>query len=192
MDHNIGFLVLVNSRDRFTHSDMQVSIRLADLLSIAIRNEETLNALRKSEERFEVAATSALTGLWDWPDVTAEELWWSPRCYEMLEIEPDTKATFQGFTRLIHPDDQGEVIRRINRYLNHETVSDNGPELILDFRIRKGRSSYLWIRFSAKAIWNDDDIAVRMSGAMQDITSQKNLNQHCCSPTKTKKSFLII
>ena len=45
-------------------------------------------ALRESEERFHLAARGANDGIWDWPDVDADDLWLSSRYFELLGYEP--------------------------------------------------------------------------------------------------------
>ena len=50
--------------------------------------------LRESEERYSRAISGTNDGLWDWPDTSSDETWWSPRlysnsCVEVKSRKPD-------------------------------------------------------------------------------------------------------
>jgi two-component system CheB/CheR fusion protein len=46
------------------------------------------------------------TGFWQWPNVDEDEMWWSPRCYQLLGLsEGDLPPQFSSWRKLIHEDD---------------------------------------------------------------------------------------
>ena len=44
-------------------------------------------------------------GTWEWPDVRREEMWWSPTCYKLVGIPPETPAKFSLWKDMVHPED---------------------------------------------------------------------------------------
>ncbi len=64
-------------------------------------------ALRESEQRLRLATQTGKLGVWDW-DVVTNRISWSDSLYAIHGVRPDQfDGTVEGFTALIHPEDQG-------------------------------------------------------------------------------------
>jgi two-component system, NarL family, sensor histidine kinase UhpB len=125
-------------------------------------------ALRRSEERFQLAAAGTNDGIWDW-DVATNDVYYSPRLKECLGFEaadefapsPDT------FWSLMHPDDL-EVIRdAVQRHLEDRVPYE------AEYRVRTRTGEYRWFRARAQAVWNDQGAPMRMAGSISDIHERK-------------------
>lgn len=83
---------------------------VVSLLDITARIEWDAK-LKEVNQRFERAIVATRDGIWDWPDTSRGEMWWSPACYEILGYEVgEIPALYSTWMQLVHPDDQ-ELIR---------------------------------------------------------------------------------
>ncbi|RME49344.1 MAG: diguanylate cyclase, partial [Deltaproteobacteria bacterium] len=125
-------------------------------------------ALRRSEERYALAAMGAKDGLWDW-DLPANKIYVSPRWNVMVgnaEVEGvlDREAWF-GF---VHPEDRAPLRRKIAR-----RISENARHIENEHRILH-RSGYpIWVHFRGLIVRDSEGRTVRMVGSQTDITERK-------------------
>lgn len=125
-------------------------------------------ALRKSEERFQLAMKGSNDGLWDW-DVAAEYVYYSPRWKSMLGYEEhELSPTFEAWDTLLHPDDREAAVQRTNAFL----VGGVGT-FESEFRMRHKAGGYRDILARAFAIRDEQGVVIRMVGTHQDITERK-------------------
>jgi len=130
-------------------------------------------ALRESEERFHLAARGANDGIWDWPDVHADDLWLSSRYFELLGYEPGSfrpcGAIFNK--EIVHPDDLQRNLDAVARHLQDEAPYD------VEIRLRTKNGEYRWFRMRGQATFTPDGRPVRMAGSMQDVHARKQAEQ---------------
>ena len=112
-----------------------VVLTLIDISSLVAAQADVL----RERERFERVISANRDGIWDWPDVKQDEMWWSPRCYELLGYEPDEfPPRYSEWLHLIHPEDQ-ELVRQTSV----PTQSKCYVELHRDFEYRMRHKSML-------------------------------------------------
>jgi PAS domain S-box-containing protein len=130
-------------------------------------------ALKESEERFEMAMRGSSDGFWDWPDVTdTSYVWWSPRLFELIGYEPgEIRPSFSFWLESIHPDDQELASKAVQ-----ESLSRNAP-FDVQYRLRTKSGSYRWFRARGVVLRDDDGQPRRMSGSLVDITETKRLQE---------------
>jgi two-component system sensor histidine kinase UhpB len=125
------------------------------------------DALRQSEQRFNLAASGASDGLWDW-DILTDKVWRSPRFYELLGYEEgEIEATYAMFLELLHPQDKDETLEAVRAHLEDRVSYD------VEIRLRTKSGGYRWFRSRAQALWDETGKPVRMAGSIQDITDRK-------------------
>ncbi len=126
-------------------------------------------ALRKSEERFELAMKGSNDGLWDWL-ITEDQLFLTARWKEMLGYEDDElDNTIQQWQALIHPDDKDEMLAHIQAYLRKERTSYEHT-----YQMQHKNGSYVWILDRGIAVWDEKTgKPYRMVGTHMDLTEQK-------------------
>ena len=131
------------------------------------RSNALENALRTSEERFNLAVTGSNDGLWDW-NVLTGELYFSPRCRELVGYsEQEMENTSAGFVALLHPDDRDPTRTSTSAHLRYNAPFD------VEFRCRCKSGEYRWFRARGRSVRNDSGWAVRMAGSVTDITDRK-------------------
>jgi PAS domain S-box-containing protein len=132
-------------------------------------------ALRKSEERLELALSGADLALWDWNLTTNQifvnEQWATILGYQISEIDAD----FEHWINAIHPDDVALVTRRLNDHLSGKaSICD------VEYQIRAKHGRWKWIHSRGKVVERDaSGVPVRIAGTHRDITDRKRAENEC-------------
>ena len=121
-------------------------------------------ALRKTQEAFDLAVRGSSDGLWDWPDLTQDKRWWSPRIFELLGYEDgEIELTYAEFLGLMLSEDRERVARAMEAHL------EEGVPYDVEHRLRTKSGEYRWFRGRGHALRTDDGRPTRMSGSVSDI-----------------------
>ncbi len=141
---------------------------VGEIITSALQRLEAEQALRQSEERYELAVRGSMDGLFDW-NILTNEVYYSPRWKEQLGYsEHELPNHLFTFSEHLHPDDAESTWSRIKAHLEKRDRYDT------EFRLRTKLGDYRWFRSRAQAIWDDDAKPVRLAGSNTDITEQKN------------------
>ena len=104
---SLSIAVLVKGLETSLVSEIRTS---EELEREAQERKRVQEALKKSEERFELAVKGSNDGLWDWPCIVDDRQWWSPKLYELIGIEKqEGVACFSTYLELSHPDDRATL-----------------------------------------------------------------------------------
>jgi PAS domain S-box-containing protein len=134
----------------------------------AIARREAETALRRSEERFQLAMQGSNDGLWDW-NLRTNEVYFSPRWKAMLGYAEDELANyFTTITDLIHPDDRERKTQLISEFLNGRV-----PRFEIEFRMHHKDGQVVYILSRAMLIRDEAGAPVRLVGTQVDITERK-------------------
>jgi diguanylate cyclase (GGDEF)-like protein/PAS domain S-box-containing protein len=150
--------------EQFIHYIPQSNLIRCYLVDITQR-KHTESILRKSEERYAVAARAANDGLWDW-DLTSNTIYLSSRWKAMIgydELELSDQLN-EWFDRL-HPEDVDRVKIDLNRHMKGCT-----SHFEAEFRLRHRSGDYRWFRSRGMTVFDPDGVAYRMVGSQTDIT----------------------
>jgi PAS domain-containing protein len=118
-------------------------IRWAGSLSDIDAEKRTEEALRRSEERYQLAVAGANEGLWDW-DLASDSLFLSARAQELLWLEPgEPQRPRREWIALsqYHPDDQPVVRAALAAHLRGRTQSFK-----VEFRLMHHSGEFRWYR----------------------------------------------
>jgi diguanylate cyclase (GGDEF)-like protein/PAS domain S-box-containing protein len=165
-----GSTLPFESRRRVMRSgDSWIIVATARDIRERIAQEE---ALRKSNERFDMAVRATNDVIWDWNLVT-DEIWWNENFtkvfgYPRETLEPSVKSWYEG----IHPDDQGRVIAGI-----HRLIGSGGENWSDEYRFRRQDGSVVHVFDRGHVIRDEEGRALRMIGAMADISSRKQAEE---------------
>lgn len=124
--------------------------------------------LKAGAERYNLAIDGGSDGLWDWMDVHAHAMWWSPQFFRLLGYEPDeTEANLVTFDAMLHPDDQQRAFDAIDAALHDQKLFDT------EYRLKTKAGEYRWFRSRAKVYFDSMGNPTRMAGSIQDVHERK-------------------
>jgi len=131
---------------------------------------ESVEALHVSEERFRLLAWSTTEAVWDLDMATGEV--WRGKGYETSfgYAEGQLEPTVAAWRELIHPDDRDRVQQSYTEAMESGELSWSG-----EYRFRRADGSYAHILHNAHIVRDDQKRAVRVLGALIDITERKQL-----------------
>jgi diguanylate cyclase (GGDEF)-like protein/PAS domain S-box-containing protein len=129
-------------------------------------------ALRKSNERFDMAVRATNDVIWDW-DLATDEIWWNENYTKVFGFSRETgDHSIQSWYQGIHPDDQGRVIAGV-----HRVIGSGGENWSDEYRFHHQDGSWVHVLDRGQVIRGESGRAVRMIGAMADITSRKEAEE---------------
>lgn len=125
-------------------------------------------ALKASEERFELAMRGANDGLWDW-NVEKGEIYLSPRWKTMLGWEADELSDrFSTWEGLLHPEDATRV-----KAETRAVFQGHADSWTCEVRMRTKSGEWRDILSRAFVVRDASGRSVRMVGTHVDITERK-------------------
>jgi PAS domain S-box-containing protein len=128
-------------------------------------------ALKESEARLELAASSAGVGVIEWR-LPTNEMIFSDRAKAICGFEADAPVTYEMVAASIHPDDHAAAAE--------QTARARDPDIRLvepyEYRIVTPQGEERWVLASGQALFDEIDgvvTASRYIGTLQDITARK-------------------
>jgi diguanylate cyclase (GGDEF)-like protein/PAS domain S-box-containing protein len=150
----------------------QLRLKDSEVARLRRERQKACDELAASEERYQLVASSANDGLWDW-NLATNEMHFCPRWKAMLGYREDEigNRPDEWFKR-VHPDDVEAVQTAITSHLLHVT-----PRFQSEHRLRNCDETYRWVLVRGLAIWDARRAVYRMAGSLTDITEQKDAEQ---------------
>ena len=131
--------------------------------------EETKRAI----ERYEILSKATSDTIWDW-DIKNDSMIYNDGISKMFGYLPgeiDTAANW--WKKNIHPDDKAPVTLILNN-----TFNDKKQTVQVEYRYRCADDSYKNILDRAFVVYDEAGVPIRMIGAMQDVTKEKEYERH--------------
>jgi PAS domain S-box-containing protein len=130
--------------------------------------EEQSSEILKANERFELATRATSDVVWDW-DIVRDKIYRSDQFFKFLGYEDSVQIGNNDFFRtIIHPEDFDAVTKKLD-----ETLAGKGEFWENEFRVRKVDNSYAYIIDKGYILRDPQGKAIRMIGAIQDISKRK-------------------
>jgi PAS domain S-box-containing protein len=130
------------------------------------------NELIKSNERFSYAAKASSDALWEWNIVTGE-VYISEAYTEIFGWDVNEERKFDEWHDYIHPADKKETIEGYYKAIEDSTVRNWSKE----YRYLKADGNYATVIDKAIILRDKNGKAIKVIGAIQDITERKRLEQ---------------
>ena len=159
------------SPDSIPEGDEAVDQRemLAAMMSVLSERDQAEEALRASQQRYELAARTTNDGLWDW-NLESNQIDLSPRWIAMLGLNPAAVGSQpEEWLDRIHEDDRATVRKLISTHLE----SRQSAEFESEHRLLHEDGRYRWVRSRGIAVRNSQGQPVRLVGSQTDITANK-------------------
>jgi two-component system cell cycle sensor histidine kinase/response regulator CckA len=160
-----------------------------DLMVRAIRygieRKRAENALRRSEERFELMARATNDAVWEW-DLATRQVWWNVGVRSFLGYPAGhARLDVEGWRSHLHPEDRERIAAGIRAVLE-----GGGRFWIDEYRYRCADGTYACV-FDRGYVQRDDaGRAVRMIGAMMDITDRKRAEEALRETNETLRTLI--
>lgn len=127
-------------------------------------------ALRRSQERFQLAVRATKDLIWDWNCATStlwrSENFWQHFGYAAKNPEPDEYA----WRELLHPEDRERVWKRFQA-----TLAQRGESFTAEYRFKRADDSYAILLDRAYIVYDQAGLHARAIGAITDLSEQRQL-----------------
>ena len=188
LDHRIvlpdGQIRIVHEKGELKCDEKGSPVGMTSTIQDITKRKQIEDALRQSEERFDLAVQGSNVGIWDW-DLLSRRFYLSPRMYELYEYDPqEIELTTESYTDSIHEEDRQNVLDAVRAHLEFREPYS------VEFRRQTKQGKYLWLRSSGKATWNNDGIPTRMVGTTEDITERKHVEEELKAGKKRLQDIL--
>jgi PAS domain S-box-containing protein len=139
--------------------------------SAELERHQTETALRRSEERYALAASGSSGGVWDW-DIESGGVYYSPRFLELLGYSTEEfPSLFYAWEQKIHPDDLPNVRSSLEEHLLRQ------QPFHVEYRILAKSGEYRWFESRGQALWKEAGEPYRMAGSILDIHERKGIEE---------------
>jgi two-component system, NarL family, sensor histidine kinase UhpB len=166
-----GTYKLIADRSTIIRNESGKAIRLVGtMLDITERNQRE-QQLRDALARYDVLMQATQDAVWDMNLVTGET-YTNDTLKQIFGYDDEVQDNDHWWNSNLHPDDLNRVVAGIN------AAMDNGKAVWKDeYRFRCKNGSYKIIFDRSTIIRDENGKPVRLIGAMQDITSERILQQ---------------
>lgn len=150
----------------WTEFDVDFALSMGGMLALALEG----HARRQAESRYQMLTGALQDLVWDW-NLLTDHISWNDTVFGGLKFKlPEVKPSFQWWKDHVHPDDLQRVTDGLARH------AATGRGLWRDeYRFRRGDGSWAMIIDRGILERAPDGKAVRMVGAMQDVSEQREL-----------------
>jgi PAS domain S-box-containing protein len=163
-------VINVVSRGKFLTDATGKPIKLVGVLQDITDIKAAEAAIEQSNERFEYVTKATFDAIWDW-DLVNGTIYWGEG-FEKIFGHKISQTNSASWTKNIHPDD----VQKINDSI-YNTIDSTEINWMEEYRFKNGDGTYSYVIDRGIIIRNGSNKAIRMIGAMQDITKRKEEEQ---------------
>jgi PAS domain S-box-containing protein len=128
--------------------------------------------LKESNERLRYVIQATNEAIWEY-DITSNRLIWGEGYNVIFGHKTEIITDISEWSKLIHPDDMQRVWQGLDTFIN--STQNHWSD---EYRYLKANGEYAQVQDKAIIIRARNGKAIRMIGAMQDVTNQKEAEQH--------------
>jgi PAS domain S-box-containing protein len=132
--------------------------------------KEAEAALRKSEERYQLAVSGSNEAIWEW-EPGKDDVYVSRRFHQLADFDPGKeRLTRQQWYALVHPDDRQQVEEALVQHMK-----GNKDLFDAEYRLLGPDKVYRWVHHRGAGLRREDGWVYRMAGSVGEIESRKQL-----------------
>jgi len=146
----------------------ELRTRIQEAETRAREAEAARQALKNSQQRFQLALRGTNDGIWEW-DLQTNEVFFSRRWKEIIGYaDHELENRLEHWQDRIHPDDYNRVTESFNRFYESGAL-----QFEVEYRLRHKDGTYRWVLGRAACLRDSGGKPVRLAGAHTDITDKK-------------------
>ncbi|MBD9397925.1 PAS domain-containing protein [Pseudomonas sp. PDM11] len=150
------------------YSEKQAHLGFMTILRDRTKEYMDQRAMEETKERYRLAAKATNDAIWDW-DLSANHVLWNDALadaygHSLAALE----STGDWWLQQIHPDDRDRIYNSI-----HAVIDGEGSSWSDEYRFHRSDGSYAEVLDRGHVIRSIDGKALRMIGAMLDLTSRR-------------------
>lgn len=127
-------------------------------------------ALRKSEERFRLAAEAGKMFAYEW-DIASDVIQRSSESARILGFDGAERTTGQQLWTKVHPDDRERLAAAVAE------LSPDKPQLQVSYRVARTDGTFIWVDRNSRAHFDAQGRMLRIVGMVADITERKRTEE---------------
>ncbi|MFC5755660.1 trifunctional serine/threonine-protein kinase/ATP-binding protein/sensor histidine kinase [Rhizobium sp. GCM10022189] len=160
----VGVLYLENNLTpgAFTKERLSVLDLLSSQAAISLENARLYRDLQRSETFLLQGQTVSNTGSFGWSEAT-REFFWSRELYQILEYEPDMKASPELVLTRVHPGDRPRVTKLL------EQAIERGNDFDSDYRLQMPDGRVKHVQTIGRSVRNEN---LDFVGSIRDVTEK--------------------
>ena len=175
----LGAITLVSTQDGrfFDRDDLAMAEEVARRAAASIANAQLHRAVQQreqqlsiSEERLRLATEAGGIGIYDY-NLLNHNATFSNIYRQIGGFTPDEKLTRPMWLARIHPDDRDMVDESLQRAVDH------GESYDYEYRIYRADGALRWLEIHSQVTVDETGRAVRLTGALSDITTRKQAEE---------------
>ena len=139
---------------------------VAEIFANALSRKNSEQILRESEERLDLAASSADIGMWVL-DAHTGNIWASDKVRDLCGFGLDEELCLETIMEVCHPDDREKIRLNIEECLKSGKYSDN------EYRVVRPDGSIRWMTTRGRSYLGLSGKPERIMGVAMDITERK-------------------
>ncbi|HEX8702333.1 MAG TPA: PAS domain-containing protein [Myxococcaceae bacterium] len=136
------------------------------------QRRRTEEELRQSETRYRLATLATSDTVWDW-DLRTHLVHWSDNIHRVTGRAPgEVDPAIDWWAAHVHPEDRDRVVSSL-----HSVIDGTEAHWTEEYRFQRVDGSYIIVNDRGYVVRDARGKAVRMVGALQDITERKVAEQ---------------
>ncbi|MBS1208686.1 MAG: multi-sensor hybrid histidine kinase [Proteobacteria bacterium] len=168
-DQTIGLVGFANRQDDYTQTDIDQLSLLIGSVWYLVEQRQAAEALQRATDQLKISQTLAKVGAWE-IDTRDNSIYWTDETYRIHETDPGSfKPSIQIALDFYVPDSRQRISQALAKTIDEGCGFDFELELIT------AKTNHRQVRTSCQA-HKENDKVVRISGAIQDITAYKKID----------------
>ncbi|MBU3713684.1 MAG: PAS domain S-box protein [Ferruginibacter sp.] len=152
---------------------IQVNKQKEDLKKSAQQIQDYSRSLQISNQRYELVSKATSEAIWDW-DLINNNVYYGEGFSRVFGYDlNDLEHNIEFWQNNVHPDDYEMLMNSVEQVLQGDMNIWSG-----EYRFRKSDGKYSSVFGNSYVLRNENGRAVKMIGALQDITIKKKEEQH--------------